>query len=452
MSVKTLKLWAASGAAVIALAGPAWGQSLFAVDFSQEADFENEDGGFTLVNAVMIDFDNVDDFVDSFEDEELDMTLPEYDSTADVFALFSFRGLGGAAILSDTFVGEGETGASQLTVEFDTLDFASLSADGDFTIDEGGNLVFEGATRDEAVEKFLDFLESSDVTTTILQEAVATTPFDPVAGNPDSLVSTMGRADADLAWAAAGLDDIEPADGTTPTTRMPGEVRISPSVGFFDVGGRDVQTLTVPVSYVRPIGDNRWAVLFDANTKLIDSEGSLSGSLSAGFGVKAPLVYNENVKWRLVPQVRLGVVGSEDLGSAAIVYSGGVTSVASTQFGEVNAALMNSYTVYQSEGIEAGDFDIDYGLESQAFRNGVRFSGDTSFLVFGRTATWEADIANTIYEGDEQFIDNFTEIAVSLGTRRVRNGWEQGALRGGITYIFGNEDYEGFKLNFGYTF
>ena len=56
---------------------------------------------------------------------------------------------------------------------------------------------FTGATRDEAQDAVTEYFKGaggSDVTK-VLQAAVRETAIDPVAGNPDSLMSLMGEAD-----------------------------------------------------------------------------------------------------------------------------------------------------------------------------------------------------------------------------------------------------------------
>ena len=70
---------------------------------------------------------------------------------------------------------------------------------------------FTGATRDEAQDAVTDYFKGSggsDVTK-VLQAAVRETAIDPVAGNPDSLMSLMGEADF-----AQGTDFLRHADGT----------------------------------------------------------------------------------------------------------------------------------------------------------------------------------------------------------------------------------------------
>ena len=64
------------------------------------------------------------------------------------------------------------------------------------------------------------------------------------------------------------------------------------------------------------------AVLIDLPVNWVRSgeSDSLSGSL--GIGVRLPVTD----WWSITPAVRAGVAGSVDLGAAAVVYSGSVTS------------------------------------------------------------------------------------------------------------------------------
>ncbi|MDH3360405.1 MAG: hypothetical protein OEL55_05985, partial [Desulfobulbaceae bacterium] len=64
--------------------------------------------------------------------------------------------------------------------------------------------------------------------------------------------------------------------------------------------------------------------------------------------------------------------------------------------------------------------------------------------------SWQLDVANTLFSGDELFVDNYYDISASYGTRATKTALDN--MRIGLTYTVGNNSYSGFQVNFGYTF
>ena len=71
-----------------------------------------------------------------------------------------------------------------------------------------------------------------------------------------------------------------------------------------------------------------------------------------------------------------GVAGSIDLGAAAVVYSGSVTSDIRWNWGGWHFGLGNMAGVYRATSVSVGDYDIDYDLTNVILRNGLSVSRD----------------------------------------------------------------------------
>src|SRR3954447_5659428 len=114
------------------------------------------------------------------------------------------------------------------------------------------------------------------------------------------------------------------------------------------------------------------AVLIDLPVNWVRSGESDSISGSLGIGVRLPVTD----WWSITPAVRAGVAGSVDLGAAAIVYSGSVTSDIRWNWGGWHFGLSNMAGVYRATGVSVGEYDIDYDLTNVILRNGISVSRD----------------------------------------------------------------------------
>jgi hypothetical protein len=75
------------------------------------------------------------------------------------------------------------------------------------------------------------------------------------------------------------------------------------------------------------------------------------------------------------------------------------------------------------------------------------------FKVFGGEGTsWQLSLVDTRFFGDDLYVEYYNDIALSVG-RRQRPGdpsWKNWRL--GITGTWGENNYKGARLNFGYRF
>jgi hypothetical protein len=62
----------------------------------------------------------------------------------------------------------------------------------------------------------------------------------------------------------------------------------------------------------------------------------------------------------------------------------------------------------------------------------------------------EFSFVNTVYTGTDLFSRQYNELGLALGTAKSSSA--RSYLRGGVTYLQGQNGIKGFKLNFGYWF
>ena len=351
-------------------------------------------------------YDSIEDAIDSVSGTSLRTLLPSYRDDAPAIASFNLRGL--AATI------EYPTAGSTIVLKVPSA---------------GIERTFTGATRDEAQDAVTEYFKGaggSDVTK-VLQAAVRETAIDPVAGNPDSLMSLMGEADF-----AQGTDFLAHAGGMG----APNLVGFSVEGGRGTAsGGYDQNRVSGTFSYRFNFEENDAAVLVDLPVNWVRSgeSDSLSGSL--GIGVRLPVTD----WWSITPAVRAGVAGSIDLGAAAVVYSGSVTSDIRWDWNGWHFGLGNMAGVYRATGVSVGDYDIDYDLTNVILRNGISVSRDLTEGPAPLRVT--AAFIDSRYLGDELYVKGFDEVSLSFskGAEGGRFGFDR--VEVGVAYGFG-DDYQ----------
>jgi hypothetical protein len=187
-------------------------------------------------------------------------------------------------------------------------------------------------------------------------------------------------------------------------------------------------------------------VILDMPITCIDTEGGKT--YSAAFGATL-LRYPVTDNWTLTPAVRTGAVGSVDLGSAAILYSGSLTSNYNLYWDELRVSIGNMAAQFKTTSIDAGDYSVDYDLSNTMIKNGVGVEVPLSFSMLGKSTSWQFDVAHTAFFGDPLYIDSYVDVSMSLGTRAPQS---DGNIRFGFTYTAGNHSFNGLRVNCGYTF
>lgn len=356
-------------------------------------------------------YDNVDDLINSVSNRELNELLPSYTSTSAATATVNLRGL--PATLS--YPGAGTT----LVLNVPSI---------------GLTRTFTGATRDASQDLLEDFFkgqEGSDALTQILQELASSTPLDPVAGNPNSLLSRMGDADF-----ARGTDYRE-GFSVSAYQDNNNDFGIGVDSGWFsnDVANQTVTTATL--SYARHLSDHNASLLIDLPMTYIDSDGAQAYSASLGVGLRMPV----NTQWALTPIVRVGALGSPDLGSAAVIYSGSVVSDYRIPLSENNEFQLGNMVGYaKTNGITIGDYNIDYDLANVRFKNGVALNH--KFANMNTPLTGRVFFNDSRFAGDSLFNNNYQEVGVSL----IKPYTSIVSAQLGVSYLYADE-YDGVRLN-----
>ena len=362
------------------------------------------------------------------ESDGLEDVFPNYSDQLPAIVDIGFRGLP----LRVTYEGSG------LTLSIDELGVIEQFDEGDRRASE------------DALGEYLEN-DTDGTLSAILNWAVSNTATDPVAGNPSSLQGQMIAGDFRIGT------DLDPGGSVSAGGAGAGEERegrasvlgLGARFGRYSVGDDDVTTIELPFQYVLPLADPRYAVIFDAPLTYTEVNGADSWAGSIGVGFRYPVLTN----WDLTPSVRAGIVGSEDLGTLAATYTASLSSNLTFDLGAVGLTIGNMISyVETTDAGEVDGYNASYDLQNTVFRNGFEVATPIGGTIFGLPMTAQGSVVNTQITGDDVFIDNYTDFAISIGTEESRNGLTWDSLRLGLTYTTGVNDYESFRLNFGYRF
>jgi hypothetical protein len=314
-----------------------------------------------------------------------------------------------------------------------TLDFPQL----------GVSQVFDGGTRDASFALMKEYIRDGGVKGKILRGYYRYSPIDPIAGNPDSLLSQIGQADY-------SLGRLSPLSGCSCSwTAQPIVHQFQAGLygGRSFVRGFDTTTVTLPLRYSYS-PDYRWALILDAPFTYFRNGGASSVSASVGVGVRVPVLG----EWSLTPILRLGTGGTLDLCTSGNFVSTGVTSEIHGKWGNWVISMTNYIGYAASANFWLTGINFDYHLQSFTYKNGVWINSCKGFTVCNRPFNVGISFVDTAFTKRHLFIRHYDEVGISLITTNVLPWPCYDCLNVGFAYRFGQKGYKGFNLDLTYQF
>ena len=315
------------------------------------------------------------------------------------------------------------------------LDIPSLGIVSDF---------IAGATRDENAQAMYDYLKSSGLLSQLSQTLARTSPTDPIAGNPNSLMSTMVAADFEQSFTAdfSNIGGPETAIATGTSANKLTRVGIGLEYGQMTQGDTDVSNLTVPLSYsIRNDLDPRRQLLLRMPISIVDVDGAKAYHLGFGASYRFPM----SQYWTLAPSINYAFTAATDLGSTAQMAATGLTSTYYWRKPGYDVGIGNMLSFATTLPFSYGGYDYDPHISNTVLRNGVMWSRPT--LVSGRKMYFETSLIDTRFFGSKLYADNYQELRFSLGT--ARSAKATSVFRAGLALRHMTSD-NGFNVEFGY--
>ena len=353
-------------------------------------------------------FKSVIDLFDKYEDGALDSIISGYDKTSAADGWINFRGV----MIELKFDGSGN-----LTFNVPSADIDKL-----FTSDDG--------TQENSFKKLKDYLKSNKdgLLKKVLKSTVKDTPFDTVAGNPSSMMAMM--TDASFHRAGGGVL------GNFVSYISPNASRHHFK---FNNENKTTDVISLPLAKTFKFGESGWALMFDMPLTYADLDGSKYFAGQVGLGLKVPLVKAEKFKWDIVPGGRVGAIGSKDMISGGLLYSGNLTSNMQVPMGPVTVSMTNMAGYIRDFSVKVADYEVDYDLKNWVYKNGAQVRWDIS-------DDWAINTAYsyTLYTGSDLFIDKYHDVGASLIYKFSEGSFFSGV---GLTgnYTFDCDDYYAYR-------
>lgn len=368
-------------AAVALLAvGSAWAVDLFRVTATVNGD-----------DTASRTFATAEQAINALRGDYLALLLPSYSSGAATELVIDYRGMRIDAAYPQ--------GSPSLTFRVDVLNI---------------DLDFNGATRDQSRLQLRDYLKRGDALGRIIALLAATSPVDPVAGNPASLqtrmVATRYRRDfSNLASESSakslggGTGAATAAGGATPA---PSSARAE--VGRYVSNGLTSLTVGLPFSHAFDTSAER-PLSLDGELQLTRIEGTTTygGQFGLSYRVRA------NERWYLVPAASAGITGSRDLGSAGTIAAASLTSaVRLVESADFTLWMGNAVNWTRTLDTSIGGLHANPKLSNTAITNGLQFSFMPGVMMSGRWV--ELSLSDSRYRGSRLYDRRYNELGVAV--------------------------------------
>lgn len=307
----------------------------------------------------------------------------------------------------------------------------------------GVNQSFTGATRDESLALYKQFIRDNGNRGGMLPAYAKYTSVDPIAGNPNSLMYQMAQADY-LYGRLSPLTGCDCCWSSQPVIHQ-FQVGAQFNRGFADKF--ETTAITVPLRYSYS-PDLTWAFIVDVPITLMITGGAWTLNESLGFGLRIPLTND----WTVTPTARLGFGGSLDLCTGGTFASTGVVSAYNYKVGDYVLTMTNYVGYFTSMPLHMGGINFDYHLHDFSYKNGLALTSCEGYTLCGRSLNLSLTFIDTDFEGSPLYIPHYEEVGLTLFTTHVNRCIDYDLLSLGAAYQWGHKGYHGYYLNLVYQF
>lgn len=347
-----------------------------------------------------------------------------------------------------------DTSASIATIDYRSLPVlittATNSQDVTLTINSiGFTKTFTGLTRNSSFTSLRNFFKTDggEIIARMQKKLAEVSPVDPVAGNPNSLESTMASGSFDQAFTQPS-SKIQTVSAAASSSRSNGLVALGLRFGQYSQQGLTSQSLTLPLSYTYRSFEKggQLSINMPLTYGSVSSSAGTAKTAQVGLGVafRQPITN----QWALTPAINVAVSGSIDLGSVAAMQSFSLTSQYSFNHEGYDISIGNMVGLYNTLKIQTKDYSYDPRIKNTIYRNGIMVSHPISLLA-QKDLALEVSFINTQFTGSELYNKWTNELGITLGTSKSSS--RPSYLRAGLTLLQGQKSH-GVSANIGYWF
>jgi hypothetical protein len=336
-----------------------------------------------------------------------------------------------------------------------TLTFAKDSTSVIFAV-PSLNIVetFDGTNRDDSLDLLSDWFKVNGKETVekIMEKLAEVSPVDPVAGNPNSLMSISVESDFNDGFMTVARKQVSTTRSSkTSSNRM----IFAPTFKSLDIDGRQSKSYSLPLAYSFVSEENPLeSINLSLPLSYINVEGASSFQVGLGVSYSKPI----QPKWVLTPAIKYNMVGSQDLGSFAQMGSFSLSSSYTIPLENSHAlSIGNMVGYYSTVKLYDGDYAYNPGISNTVFRNALMYSLPTEELL--KNSSLDVYVIDTQYTGSKLYLTSYDELGFSFGYRKFNvnvlsdkseYAYER-ELKMGLSYLTSSKA-KGLKVNFGFVF
>ena len=375
-------------------------------------------------------FTTAEEGIDIFEQAKLNSIFSSYSGTEIVNSTLNFRGL-------PMNIAFPVNGGTQLTFNIPEL---------------GINQSFQGATRDESQALLKDFLKNNaDLLNQLSKKLVKVSPVDPIAGNPNSLMSRSVQSDAQMMWYGSNSSFGRSAESSVENSsnnRFGIGINYARMVSEATGNAKEMESdaFTLPLSYSHQFEDANHELIINMPLGYTDTDGAKTYDGSFSVFYRQPIQKN----WVVSVTGSGRATGSADLAGGSFMASGAIASSYVWSGEDWGLTLGNMLGYYTALRLKIDNTSINPDIANTVFRNGLLYSRDSQWQLSGDPLSWEVYLVDTRFTGTDLFSNYQDEIGFTLGTRRPAHS-KDSDFRAGVSFTKG-ENVESFKFNFGAWF
>lgn len=374
-------------------------------------------------------FTTAEEGIDIFEQAKLNSIFNSYSGTEIVSSTLNFRGL-------PMNIAFPVNGGTQLTFNIPEL---------------GINQSFQGATRDESQAMLKDFLKNNaDLLNQVSKKLVKVSPVDPIAGNPNSLMSRSVQSDAQMMWYGSNSNFGRSTEATEGGSSNRFGIGINYARMISEVTGNakemESDAFTLPLSYSHQFEEANHELIINMPLGYTDTDGAKTYDGSFSIFYRRPILSN----WVVSFTGSGRATGSSDLAGGSMMASAAIGSSYVWSGENWGLTMGNMLGYYTALRMKIDNTSINPDIANTVFRNGLLYSLDSSWQLAGDPLSWEVYLVDTRFTGTDLFSNYQDEVGFTLGTRRPMHSKESD-LRAGFSFTKG-ENVQSYKFNFGAWF
>lgn len=318
----------------------------------------------------------------------------------------------------------------------------------------GVSETFTGTDRDKSVDALTDWLKKDGGSTVekMMKELARVSPVDPIAGNPNSMMSLSVANDFSNGFMNVATKQNS---NTLSNTTSGNNIIIAPTYSSLNIGDAKSDSYSLPLSYSFNFDrDSRENITLSLPLTYIEVDGAQSGSLGLGLAYSKPVTKD----WILTPAIGYGVAGSIDLGALAQVVSASLTSSYSWDLpANYTLSMGNMVGYYATVKLIEHDYAYNPGIQNIVYRNALMLNIPTTNII--NNTSLEIFAIDTRYTGTALFMEEYQEYGLSYGYDSVNvnvlsdsdDYSIRRSLKVGYSYLNSSKG-NGFKVNFGFVF